>query len=178
MRFLATSSPADLTNRDIKIKADSAASILLVFQCILPFLVFAGDDNNTTVTLTIQGGTNVSFSLSFEYLDQVLLPALELFGIKVDRKLESRGWSHGTPQIGSVKLEVTPIPLGSTLRAPSWPTERGDITKIDISMVVPKELLKSLEDALRFELDLVFPGVTTEIVLSEDSGKAFPDFYE
>ena len=89
-------SPAKLANRNIQIKAESAASSLLVFQSIFPFLLFAGDERGSPITMTIQGGTNVSYSLSYEYLDQVLLPSLERFGINVDRKLESRGWSQGT----------------------------------------------------------------------------------
>jgi RNA 3'-terminal phosphate cyclase (ATP) len=163
------SSPANLVNRNIRIKAESAASILLVFQSIFPFLLFAGDESWSPITATIHGGTNVSFSLSFEYLDQVLLPALERFGVKVDRKIEIRGWSHGTPQLGSAKFQFTPLLLGQTLKAPEWPIERGNITKIDISIIVPGILIPYLKRSLVFELDLVFPEVDTDFHLVEDS---------
>ena len=76
VEFRPKVSPADLVNRNLRIKAESAASVLLVFQALLPFLLFAGGENGSPVTATIQGGTNVSFSPSFEYLDQVLLPSL------------------------------------------------------------------------------------------------------
>ncbi|KAH6674866.1 RNA 3'-terminal phosphate cyclase-domain-containing protein [Halenospora varia] len=167
--FEPQSSPAQLVNRNIRVKADSAASVLLVFQALLPFLVFAADENNSPVTATIQGGTNVSFSPSFEYIDQVLLPSLERFGIKVDRKLEFRGWSHGTRQIGSAKFIVFPVALGSPLIAPQWPTERGTITKIDISVIVPRDMREDLKKALIFELGLVFPDTETNFVLVDDS---------
>ena len=163
------SSPAKLVNRNIRIKAESAASILLVFQSIFPFLLFAGDESGSPITATIHGGTNVSFSLSFEYLDQVLLPALERFGVKVDRKIEIRGWSHGTPQLGSAKFQFTPLLLGQTLKAPEWPNERGNIIKIDISIIVPGILIAYLKRSLIFELDLVFPEVETDFHLVEDS---------
>jgi len=168
--FQATKSPAEIVIRDIKIQLDSAGSILLVLQTVLPFLIFAGDSEGTPISITIQGGTNVSFSLSFEYLDQVLSPALERFGIKLQQKLESRGWSHGTPQLGSARFKFTPLPPGTTLNTPSWPTERGTISKIDISIIVPPELQAPLKEVLLFNIDLVFPGVKVNFVIIEDSG--------
>jgi RNA 3'-terminal phosphate cyclase (ATP) len=167
--FKAKLSPKDLVNRNIKVKAESVSSILLIFQAVLPFLLFAGDDKGSPITINIQGGTNVSFSLSFEYLDQVLLPSLERFGIKVERKLEFRGWSHGPLQIGSAKFGITPLRPGQRLKEPSWPKERGNITKIDASIVVPKYLQEPLKDALLFELGLVFEGVDTDFVVVDDS---------
>ncbi|KAG0645190.1 RNA 3 -terminal phosphate cyclase [Hyphodiscus hymeniophilus] len=167
--FNAKLSPIDLVNRNIKIKAESAASVLLVFQSILPFLLFAGDDQGSPITVTIQGGTNVSFSLSFEYLDQVLLPALEMFGIKVRRKLEYRGWSHGSIQVGSARFQIAPLSPGQTLKSPEWPKTPGTISKIDISIIVPRDLQEPLKRSLDFELDLVFPGVELNALLVEDS---------
>ena len=167
--FKAKISPLNLVNRNIQIKAESAASVLLVFQSILPFLLFAGDDQVSPVTVTIHGGTNVSFSLSFEYLDQILLPALERFGIKVERKLEYRGWSHGSRQLGSAKFQVLPLSPGQTLTAPQWPKERGTISKIDVSIIVPREVQEPLKKSLEFKLDPVFPGVKVNFLLVEDS---------
>lgn len=168
-QFKSKLSPTEIRNRNIKVKADSAASVLLVFQATLPFLLFAGDNSGSPVSLTIQGGTNVSFSLSFEYLDQVLLPSLERFGIKVERKLEYRGWSHGTREIGSIKFSITPLSPGQTLKAPEWPTEPGSIIKIDVSLVVPKYIQDLLKKMLLFELDLVFPGVEINFIINDDS---------
>lgn len=167
--FRAKLSPANLVNRNIKIEAESAASILLVFQSILPFLLFARTGHGSAITVTIQGGTNINFSLSFEYLDQVLLPALERFGIKVERKLEYRGWSHGSTQIGSAKFQITPLAPGQTLKAPEWPKERGAIARIDVSIIAPKDLQEPLKKSLEFELDLVFPAVDSRFLLVEDS---------
>lgn len=169
MSFKAKLSPAELVNRNLWIKADSAASVLLVFQSLLPFLLFAGDEAGSSVSVVIQGGTNVSFSLSFEYLDQVLLPALERFGVEVERKLEMRGWSHGSRQIGSVKFKVKPLARGQSIKAPEWPLERGDIVKIDVSIIVPKALQETLKTTLTFELGVVFQDVEVNFVLVEDS---------
>lgn len=162
-------SSANLVNRNIKIKAESAASILLVFQSIFPFLLFAGDDSGTPITVTIQGGTNVSFSLSFEYLNQVVLPALERFGVKVERKLELRGWSHGTRQLGSIRFQFVPIPVGQTLKAPEWPTEHGTVTEIAISIIVPKHVINTLKNSLLSKINLIFPGAESYFQVVEDS---------
>jgi RNA 3'-terminal phosphate cyclase (ATP) len=167
--FKARRAPTDLVNRNIRVKAESAASILLVFQAVLPFLLFAGDEKGTPITASIHGGTNVSFSLSFEYLDQVLLPALERFGIKVERKLEYRGWSHGPAQVGSAKFTINPLAPGQALKEPAWPKEQGKITKIDVSIIVPRELQKPLLEAFEFELGLVFPDVDINFILVDDS---------
>jgi len=169
VEFKANLSPDAIKSRNIRVKAESAASILLVFQATLPFFLFAGDESGSPITLTIQGGSNVSFSLSFEYLDQVLCPALERFGIQVDRTLEHRGWSHGTPEIGSAKFVIRPVPLGQSLQEPNWPTEQGNITRIDVSLLVPAQMQESLKRALTFELGVVFPNIEVDFLLVGDS---------
>lgn len=107
--------------------------------------------------------------MSFEYLDQVLCPALARFGIQVDRKLEHRGWSHGTPEIGSAKFVIRPVPLGQSLQEPNWPTEQGNITRIDVSLLVPAQMQEFLKSALTFELGVVFPDIEINFLLVGDS---------
>lgn len=115
---------------------------MLILQAVLPFLLFAGtvaegggDGESSSsggvrprpIDLEIRGGTNVGMSLSYEYLDQVLLPALaSRFEIApssssssgrdkdgsgsgsgrsegtsrpvaIERRLVERGWSVGAP---------------------------------------------------------------------------------
>jgi RNA 3'-terminal phosphate cyclase (ATP) len=136
---------------------------------MLPFLLFCGDDSGSPITATIQGGTNVRFSLSFEYFDQVLAPALERFGIKIDRKLDSRGWSLGATNLGSATFRFVPLTPGQTLKAPVWPVERGEITEIDITILVPADTIEAFKKALVFRINQVFPGVGTNYHLVEDS---------
>lgn len=169
IEFRATSSPAQIVNRNIGIKSDSVGSIMLVFQALLPFLLHASNQEGAPITLAIEGGTNVSFSPSFEYIDQVLLPSLERFGVKVERQLESRGWSHGSRQIGSARFKVDPIPIGKSLSPPDWPTERGDITRVDISMILPSAMHGPMKKVILFELETVFPEVDAEFLVVEDS---------
>lgn len=167
---LSDTNPVD---QNIKIDADSASSILLVLQAILPVLLFAGDTRGTPITLSIQGGTNGSFSLSYEYLDQVLLPTLERFGVHVERQLKVRGWSHGPLKLGHAEFKIHPIPLGQSLKAPDWPMERGNVEKIDISILVPENLQEHVENTLLASLTQRFPGVEIDIVLRENTHRIY-----
>ncbi|EAA36508.3 EPT/RTPC-like protein [Neurospora crassa] len=175
-------------DRTVKIAADSAAaSTLLIFQAIFPFLLFAGgntskkQDQPEHIDVEISGGTNISFSLSYEYLDQVLLPSLEqAFGIVVERKLKTRGWNLGKMQRGTVALRVHPIRVGDSLRLrnPTACTMKGrnrqgedfDLEAIDVSIVAPTDMHESLSQALVQNLGDLFPAVEVIFKLMEDSG--------
>jgi RNA 3'-terminal phosphate cyclase (ATP) len=173
IEFRPVSSPSDIKERDIKIDADSPASILLVLQAILPILLFASDADATPINLSIKGGSNGSYSLSYEYLDQVLLPSLERFGIKVERRLKTRGWSHGPLKLGCAEFKIYPVPLGQSLKAPDWPAERGTLTRIDVSILVLESLQKPVKMAMLAELARVFPDVPVNFVLEEDSTRIY-----
>jgi RNA 3'-terminal phosphate cyclase (ATP) len=166
-------------DRTIKISADSpAASTLLIFQAVFPFLLFAGTEKGEPITLEISGGTNVSFSLSYEYLDQVLLPTLQgAFGISVERKLHSRGWSLGKLQRGKVTFSFTPLKPGETLKLREEGSIYGgspgrdvEIEEVDVSMIVPAEMHEPLTDALVANLEELFPGAKVNFKIIEDSG--------
>ncbi|KAL1843263.1 hypothetical protein VTJ49DRAFT_2372 [Mycothermus thermophilus] len=173
--------PSSLTGgRNVKITADSpAASTMLIFQAVFPFLLFAGNDKNEPINLDISGGTNVSFSLSYEYLDQVLLPALQDgFGIQVERKLLARGWSLGKQQRGRVQFKFKPLKPGEALtpregyafsREGPMPVVE-DVERIDVSMIVPGHMIDLMRDALVGDLDQLFPDVDVEFKVEEDSG--------
>ncbi|KAL2016116.1 hypothetical protein VTK56DRAFT_4260 [Thermocarpiscus australiensis] len=171
---------AALKERGIKISADSpAASTLLIFQAVFPFLLFAGNDKAEPVTLEISGGTNVAFSPSYEYLDQVFLPTLQdAFGIAVERQLHGRGWSLGKAQRGKVSFKFTPLKPGETLRLRE---EAGivyggggasdvDVEAVDVSMIVPADMHESLTEALVTDLEELFPGAEVVFKITEDSG--------
>ncbi|KAK3383432.1 RNA 3'-terminal phosphate cyclase-domain-containing protein [Lasiosphaeria ovina] len=199
LEFRPRRKPSELAGRSFKIRADSAAaSTLLIFQAVFPFLLFAGG-NGTSPTKRdlngeqpISGGTNVSWSPSFEYLDQVLLPALEsAFGggssnsssWRVERRLLARGWSAGKPSRGSIALRIHPLRCGETLRPRDTggkkknnaskrsgsgrnrltpAPEEHDITAIDVSMVVPADMHGPLAAALVADLGELFPEVDAD----------------
>ncbi len=157
---------------------------MLIFQAIFPFLLFAANDKNESITVSISGGTNVSWSLSFEYLDQVLLPALhDAFGISIDRTLLARGWSLGRQQRGRVEFTFRPIKLGEGLRFREGKdgNENGvyggegplpvveDIEEIDVSLIMPSTMHQAMREALEEDLEVLFPGVEPNFKIIEDS---------
>lgn len=154
---------------------------------MLPLLLFAardesgsGDGGGEPIELTISGGTNVSFSPSYEYLDQVLLPALEAwFGVRVERRLEGRGWSSGGASRGSLWFRIQPLPLGATLRArrtdlmglggAATPVD-FEVESVEVTIITPADMHGELEDALREDLVGLFPGARLDVRRPEESG--------
>lgn len=177
--FRPTRGPADLIERNIKIRAESpAASALLIFQAVFPFLLFAGNESNEPVELTISGGSNVAFSLSYEYLDQVLLPTLqEWFGVIVERKLESRGWSSGGASRGSIWFKILPLQCGSPLKLKEQlclgvQAEDFDVKSIEVTLITPTDMHGVLEGALRDDLGKLFPNTRLIFREPEESNHA------
>ncbi|RYP56064.1 hypothetical protein DL770_010850 [Monosporascus sp. CRB-9-2] len=177
-------------SRSVTIAAESAAaSALLVFQAVFPFLLFAGaPEGEDEIELEIRGGTNVSFSMSYEYLDQVMLPTLEdRFGIAAERRLLSRYWSLGptSSSSGAVWFKFSPLKAGQTLKpkpkpkpTDSSPVTSGEeeegasfeVRQIDASILVPHTVRAPLERALVRDLGARFPGAEVRFVVDEDSG--------
>ena len=186
LTFSPRQPPSALVKRNIKIEANSpAASVMLIFQAIFPFLLFAANDKNEPITVTISGGTNVSFALTYEYLDQVLLPALhDAFGIDVDRRLLARGWSLGRQQRGSVEFTFRPLKLGEGLRfregkdgneggvygGPGPLPVVEDVEEIDVSLIMPTSMHQAMREALEEDLEVLFPGIEPNFKIIEDSG--------
>jgi len=180
LEFRPRLKPSQLADRRVQITANSeAASTLLILQAIFPFLLFAaaaaGDE---PVEVELSGGTNVSWSPSFEYLDQVLLPTLEAhFGIRVERELRARGWSVGAPlRRGAVWLRVRPLGLGRTLQL-TEAAKRGygagdfEVKAVDVSVLAPMHMHEGLQRALFRDLEVLFPDVEVHVKVLEDSVK-------
>ncbi|KAI0125134.1 RNA 3'-terminal phosphate cyclase-domain-containing protein [Xylariales sp. AK1849] len=177
LEFAPSVPPTSLKERKFKIAAESsAASALLIFQAVFPYLLFAGNEAGKPIELEILGGTNVSFSLSYEYLDQVLLPTLEAkFGVSVERKLRGRSWSVGPKGKGAVWFKIQPLKKGEILRLrEAWerPVVDDDlkVKKIDVSILAPYALHEHLQEVLVRDLDVLFPDVDINFVVVEESG--------
>jgi RNA 3'-terminal phosphate cyclase (ATP) len=73
---------------DIGAVKGSAGSVSLLFQAVLPPLVFADQASR----LRLAGGTHVPWSPPVHYLASVFLPALREIGPRVELTLERLGW--------------------------------------------------------------------------------------
>jgi RNA 3'-terminal phosphate cyclase (ATP) len=138
----------------INITQSTPGSVLLVLQAVLPYLLFSG---TTPIRLRITGGTNVSTSPSYDYIEQVLLPVLELIGIPhITAECHSRGWSHGSIRIGSATYTITP--LTRPLLAFNL-IHRGAIKSVRATIIAPQAFERDFRD----ELDLMFDKRTSRI---------------
>lgn len=191
-----------LIRKEIKINPGSMiASSILYFQTILPLLLFISGDpkSEKPIELRIDGATNCLEAPSYEYLDQVFLPALEkYFGIPVGRKLERRGWGQMTPdprtmQKGTILFKLMPLEWGVTLKPcegvklcdededdPKLPPVDSGVTygtrsldnsvqKVVATIVTPSEMHGPLQEALGEDIENRFPGAEVECNV-EDSG--------
>ncbi|KAI1755653.1 RNA 3'-terminal phosphate cyclase-domain-containing protein [Xylaria castorea] len=178
LEFRPTAPPTTVKDRKIIITAEShGASALLIFQAVFPYLLFSGNENGDPIELEIHGSTNPSFSPSYEYLDQVLLPVLEeRFGILVERQLRKRAWTVGPLGQGTVWLKFQPISPGQTLKlVKPWNDKRqpGDLDKvkrIDVSILVPYAMREPMENAMVKYLGAEFPEAEINFVVNEESG--------
>lgn len=98
----------------------SAGTVTLVLQTILLPLALASGDSK----VILRGGTHISFSPSFTYIQQVYLPMLSQMGVQAEVKLNAWGWY---PQGGGeVELQVSG---GSKLSSFNL-LNRGDLQQV------------------------------------------------
>ncbi|RWQ96185.1 putative RNA 3'-terminal phosphate cyclase [Paecilomyces variotii] len=150
------------------IQQSTPGSIFLVFQALYPYLLYAGARTHAhwPIRLNVTGGTNVSFSPSYDYIAQVLVPNLEKLGLPhLSVNLNRRGWGTGPLDLGSVTFEISPLTCGPTKDAtnshgpkldrsiPKFPSfsirrhRRGTITRIEVTILAP-EIPLPIDDIL------------------------------
>ena len=131
------------------VRLPTAGSVFLVFQALYPYLLYAGaDSQDRPIRLQLTGGTNVSFSPSYDYVSQVLIPNLARLGFpSLSIELQRRGWATGPVDLGAVTLLVHPLAAppdgGNDTPKPQFPRidmsqyHRGEITHIEITILAP-----------------------------------------
>lgn len=135
----------------------SSGSIGLVFQAILPFILFSGRASKKSFSISIHGGTNVSWSPSYDYIDQVLLPTLSTLRLPpVTATLHQRGWLRGDR--GLVTFKITPVPRGQKLQ-PFRLEKRGAIQRITATILTPPPWQGQAERELSEALHAGFPDL-------------------
>lgn len=173
--FIPRRPPTELLQRNVSIRTESgAASTMLVLQAMLPFLIFASNDTDEPVAVELSGGTNVAFSPSYEYFDQVLAPTLEeRFGVKIERELKARGWSLGRQSWGSISLKLYPIAKGEKLKYVPPPQysfpESFEVKSIDISIITPMHSHNKLQESIVEDIGVLWPGADINFKVIEDS---------
>lgn len=80
--------PKEIKHGDYRFSVGTAGSTCLVFQTILPALLFASGISN----VIFEGGTHNQSAPSYEYLTKCFLKSVENLGIKVDSELFQYGF--------------------------------------------------------------------------------------
>lgn len=99
--------PGSIRGGHYSLDMGTAGSITLALQTVLPIAIFAP----SPVTFDMTGGTDVKWSPTFDYFENVMLSALGEFGANVKSSLERRGYfPRGN---GKVTIHVEPSTLHS-----------------------------------------------------------------
>ncbi|KAK4950744.1 hypothetical protein LTR10_010737 [Elasticomyces elasticus] len=145
----------------------TAGATGLALQAVLPFILFQRRflDEALPVHLTLSGGTNVSGSPSFEYIDQVLVPMLGRIGFKgITAKLGKRGWSQGGTSIGNMTLEIPvstrrlPLPAFHLSEYPDTEKQSTStkIVKLVATVIAPLAYHDHFRDRLTYTVEKYF----------------------
>ena len=93
--------PKKIIAKNLNIDIETAGSITLLLQALLLPAMFV----SKPIALTIAGGTDVKWSPTFDYFNNVLLPQLQRFA-KIEAKLLRRGYyPKGN---GKVEIKINP----------------------------------------------------------------------
>lgn len=110
----------------------TAGSITLLFDLVLPL----GPVLDESIPVSIDGGTDVKWSPTTAYYDQVRLPAAAKWGVDADMTVERTGFYPAGG--GRATLEVAPSSLTSHTM-----TDRGELESIDVISKASESLADS-----------------------------------
>jgi RNA 3'-terminal phosphate cyclase (ATP) len=172
-----------ITRKEIRIDPGSMlASSMLHFQTILPFLLYIGSDDpdsGKAIDLRLKGATYSPGAPSFEYMDQVFLPALrDYFGVDVICQLVKRGWDRMTRkclQEGTVRFKIRPRKTGTTLRPNAKLCDDDDmlgsvdsvLTSVDATIITPPVLHEPLQSHLQGDIEARFGNIDVGFKVEE-----------
>lgn len=100
----------------------------------------------------------------------MLIPTLSLIGLTLRITILKRGWTHGAHEIGAVRITVKPLAPGTSLPAFQL-TDRGEIERVDATVLAPRQSEKDFQREVRAALGKVLPDVPVELKF-EMSGHA------
>ena len=159
--------PGQITPRDRKIDIGTAGSVSLLIQALLPVLLFSGKE----VRLQINGGTDVAWSPTINYIKFVFLPMLRKMGINAEIEIVR----HGFYPKGGGEVKLTTYPIKKI--RPIVAVERNSFIGLHIEAVVgkyPKEYAERMAKAALGVFEYSLPKEKTSIGLkavnTEDYG--------
>jgi len=152
---------------DVSEDRGSAGSVGLVLQALLPILAFADSESDVRV----RGGTHVSWSPPYHYVDRVLLKTLSAMGLEAECDLVS--WGFYPLGGGEVRLRVKPVGRLIGLKI----SERGNLKGVKgVSAVANLPPSVAQRQKLRAVRRLSAEGIEAEIEETEVKAKGKGSF--
>lgn len=122
-------SPERLRGGDLYADVETAGSVTLVCDAVLP-LAAAIDE---TLSLTVTGGTDVEWSPSADYFRRAKLPLLRRVGLDADAEVRRRGFYP----VGDGRLAVE---IGPSTFEPFELASRGPLRRVAVNAVATESL--------------------------------------
>lgn len=125
--------PGKIRFGKFKFDVGTAGAITLVLQTLVPIAAFAPSRTSFVIT----GGTNVSWSPTIEYFQNIFCDYAEKFGLLINCEIEKHGFY---PKGGGlVKVDVTPIKNAMPLNL----TTKGKLLDVKAFSIASEDLQKS-----------------------------------
>ncbi|HLC62143.1 MAG TPA: RNA 3'-terminal phosphate cyclase [Candidatus Nanoarchaeia archaeon] len=93
--------PKKIIAKNLDVDIETAGSITLLLQSLPPPSMFA----SKPITISVAGGTDVKWSMPFDYFNNILLPQLQRFA-KIEARLLKRGYYPKGG--GKVEIRISP----------------------------------------------------------------------
>lgn len=138
--------------------------------------MFAANDAGEPIELELTGGTNTSFSPSYDYFEQLVVPALrDFFGLTLECDISKRGWSLGRFTDGAMSVKIHPVPKGQSIKCQklkkyTYPSSH-ELKSVDVTILTPCYSHKKLQNRIAEDLGVLFPDVEINFKRTEDSGQ-------
>ncbi|MDY6771428.1 MAG: RNA 3'-terminal phosphate cyclase [Candidatus Nanohaloarchaea archaeon] len=124
--------PQGFTPRDVTADIETAGSIALLFQTVMPLC----GRTDEAFTVTAEGGTDVKWSPPTAYLEHAAVPLLERFGAALDVKTGRHGFYPDGG--GRARLDVEPSDLDETFLE-----DRGEVRGLSGVSIASQHLRES-----------------------------------
>lgn len=102
--------PTRIIGGKVRAEIGTAGSISMLLSTILPICLYAKDDVSVHV---VNGGTDVRYAPTINYMKYVFLPAIEKMGVKAS--LTVKRFGYYPRGMGEVILNISPIPKITSL---------------------------------------------------------------
>ncbi len=131
--------PQTILSGDYHFKVGTAGSATLVFQTVLPALIFG----KSASSLILEGGTHNPYAPPFDFLKYCFLPCLTRMGLQIDCELQKYGFYPAGG--GKFKIDINPVKY----LKPIIVKEKGKLKRKEVIGIVSQIPIKIAEDEVK-----------------------------